>query len=164
MSRRIPGTPEVKLGSQEVLSTTKSKKRRRSEASAELWDLGDTPTAPRRRGVTRLSTRRGATRLSMRRNRESDYDGSSTDDGATFIETYKREPNEYEYYRITSTGKVRVYDRAEFEEDSEDILPHRDVTDNGSGHEGNEEDHKVNKVQTKPRSCAKVRASIRFYI
>ena len=32
------------------------------------------------------------------------------------------------------------------------------------GHEGNEEDQKVNKVQTKLDSCPKVRASIRFYI
>jgi hypothetical protein len=80
------------------------------------------------------------------------------------METYKRVPKEYEYYRVSSTGKVRECDGAEFEEDSEDILPHTDVTDNGLGHEGNEEDQEVYKVQTKLDSCLKVRASIRFYI
>ena len=149
MSSGIPGTPEVKPESQEVLSTTKSKKRRRSEASAELWDLGDTPKAPKRRGVTRLS---------MRRSPESDHDGSSAGEDVTFVETYRRDPKEYEYYGVSSTGNVREYGRAKLEEDSEDILPNKDVTDNGSGHEGNEEDRKVNEVQTNLASCPKVRA------
>jgi phage baseplate assembly protein W len=147
--REIPGTPEIKRDPQEVLSTPKSKKRRRSKGHAELWDLVDTPKAPKRRQ---------ATRLSMRQTSESDHGSSSTVEDVTFVETYRRDPKEYEYYSVSTTGKVREYGKAEFYEDSEeDYLSNGDVSDHSLEYERNEEDEEEDEeTQSNPNSCLKV--------
>ena len=49
MDREIPGPLEIKPEPYEVLLTAKSKKRRRLKGRAEVWDLGDTLKAPKRR-------------------------------------------------------------------------------------------------------------------
>jgi hypothetical protein len=154
MDREIPGTPEIKPEPCEVLSTAKSKKRRRSKGRAELWDLGDTPKAPKRRQTTRLS---------MRRNSEPEDSSSSAVEDVTFVETYRRDPKDYEYYSVSPAGKVREYDSAEFYEDSEgDHLSNEDAIDNSSTYEGNE-DEEMEETQSDPDSCLKVTCLV-FYI
>jgi hypothetical protein len=155
MDREIPGTPEIKPEPCGALSTAKSKKRRRSKGRAELWDLGDTPKAPKRRQTTRLS---------MRRNSEpEDNSSSSAVEDVTFVETYRRDPKDYEYYSVSPAGKVREYDSAEFYEDSEgDHLSNEDAIDNGPTYEGNE-DEEIEETQSDPDSCLKVTCLV-FYI
>jgi hypothetical protein len=152
MDRAVSASPDVKLEPEDASSTTKASKRRRSEIRAELWDLGDTPKAPKRRKATRLSSKRQRSELGG-----ADYDSSSSIEDVTFVETYRRDPEDYEYYSVSPDGKVREHHEADFYDDwEEDSLSNEDAGDEGSEFEVDKEDQEVDEDEGTPCSYLQV--------
>ena len=119
LKRKDLAGPDIKF-EEDVLLTTKAGKRRRSGGRAEMWDVGDMPKTPKRRYTTRLSSQRqGST------SGGTDCESSPAVKGITYVETYRRRPDEYEYYNDDS---------------EEDSRPDEDADDNNSEHDSNEED------------------------
>lgn len=152
MERAIPGSPDVKLESEEASPTTRATKRRRSASRAELWDLGDTPKAPKRRNAAKLSSKRQRSESG-----ETNYGDSSVIEDVTFVETYRRDPKDYEYYSVSPEGKARVHGEADFYDDlEEDSLSNKDAGDENSEYETNKEDQEVGEDEDIPRPYLKV--------
>jgi hypothetical protein len=115
LGRAIPASADGELEQDEVSSTRKTNKRRRSENRAELWDIGDTPKAPKRRHATKLSSKRQDSRVGG-----GSCDSSPSSESVTFVETYRRDPEEYEYYTVPPNQKVREDGSIDFSDGSEE--------------------------------------------
>lgn len=146
LDRPIPANPDVKLEAEKSSSATEAKKRRRSESCTEIWDLGDTPKAPKRRHATRLS--RKGTHCSS----------SPAPSDVIFEETYRRGPGDRrDYYSIASNGQVHEYDEGDFADDfEEDSLSSEDAGDEGSEDGRNKEDKEGENDELTPSPLRKV--------
>jgi hypothetical protein len=146
LDRPVLANPEVKLETEKSSSATKGKKRRRSESRTEMWDLGDTPKAPKRRYVKRLSQK------------GTNCKSSPAPSDVIFEETYRRGPGDRrDYYSIASNGQVREYDEGDFADDfEEDSLSNEDAGDKDSEDVGNEEDKEGENDEATPSPLHKV--------
>ena len=151
LDREILSSPDIKLEPDEPSLTTKARKRRRSGSRAELWDLGDTPKAPKRRYTTRLSSQGRASGP-----RGTNCDSSLAIRGVIYEETYLRGPGKSDYYSVEPFGKVLDYGEGDFSNDSEDeSLSDEDAGDEGSSYERGGDEQREQNVVTPP-SCSKV--------
>jgi hypothetical protein len=136
LDRVLPASPDIKLEPGESSSTTKANKRRRSESRAEMWELGDTPKAPKRRYATRLSSQGRSSE-----SRGTNCDSSPVIEGVTFVETYRRNPHEYDYYSISPNGKLREHSEGDLDDDLEEgSLSNDGAGDDCSEYEGDEDE------------------------
>jgi hypothetical protein len=136
LGRAIPASADGEHEKDEASSTKKTNKRRRSESRAELWDVGETPKAPKRRHATRLSSKRPDSRVGG-----TSCASSPASEVVTFVETYRREPEEYEYYTVSPSQKVREDGSTDFYDDSEEgFLSNEDAGDEESEYDGNAKD------------------------
>jgi hypothetical protein len=121
LDRPIPANPDVKPETKKSSSATKAKKRRRSRSRAEVWDLGDTPKAPKRRYVKRLSQKRTNGRASPSRS------------DVAFEETHRRRLDDRrDYNSIASNRQVHEYDEGDLADGFEDSPPNEDAGNKGS--------------------------------
>src|SRR2546423_324380 len=115
LCRKLPSTPDIKLEPDEPSSTTNAKKRFHSEVRREMQDLGDTPKPVERRYTTRLSSQRQNSKSGGAK-----CDSSRATESVVFVETYKRSPQQYEYYSSAPGREERELGGGYFHDDSKE--------------------------------------------